>query len=318
MPREARMPNDVAEKNKGQGKLPGELGIRCLQPAAFPLLLRAIHDPPKQLWIRGSFPDARTAPFVAVIGTRRPSEAGRLFARRLAGDLARAGCVIVSGLALGVDCIAHEAALSVDGKTVAILGSGIDQPTPTSNEVLADRIINSGQGCLLSEYPPGAPVYPGQFVERNRLIAGLSHMTIVVEGAEKSGARHTADFALSEGREVGAIPGNPLNPLACIPNRLLKDGAAVITCAQDVFDVLGCEAHVSLSLHKEDREKKKGWRPRPIEEEMLTILRTDGPQTIDTLSERMRRSFTELAAAATALEITDRIVQTPQGNLMCR
>lgn len=282
-----------------------------LERDQYPALLQAIHDPPARLWMRGVLPPPQ-APSIAIIGARRPSEAGRMFARRLASDLARAGCVIVSGLALGIDGIAHEAALSVEGSTIAVLGSGVDVPYPASNHALAERIASQHNSCLVSEYPPGSRAYKTHFIARNRIVAGLSQMTIVVEGMQKSGTRLTADFALSEGRDVGAVPGSPLNPLAATPNRLIQDGAAVITCAQDVFDALQITFPEKEALEHIGKAKETSTISE-LQHSILSCLSKKGPQTIDSLIEETENSFENTAEAVTALEIACRITATSEG-----
>jgi DNA processing protein len=206
-----------------------------------PPSLRAIHDPPERLYLRGNGPERLlTGPAVAVVGARACSPYGRQVARMLGRDLAAAGVVVVSGLARGIDGEAHRGALESDGHTIAVLGCGIDRNYPAAHAELARTIAE--RSLVVSEYEPGVEPAPFRFPGRNRIIAGLSAATIVVEARERSGALITADFALEEGREVFAVPGEITSPLSEGTNTLLKLGAAPLTCAGDVLDTLGIEA----------------------------------------------------------------------------
>ena len=193
------------------------LGFRFVarSEAAFPPLLRAIHDPPPGLFLRGEADSGLLArPAVAIVGARACSPYGRQVARRVARELAGAGLVVVSGLARGVDAEAHRGALESGGVTVAVLGCGIDRDYPAANRELARQVVAAG--LIVSEYPPGVEPAPWRFPARNRIVAGLCAATVVVEARERSGALITADFALEEGREVFAVPGeitSVLSPL---------------------------------------------------------------------------------------------------------
>lgn len=205
----------------------------------FPALLTGIPDPPLVLYYRGAL-ECLTGTSIAIVGARRASRAGRELARTLAAELAGAGVVIVSGLALGVDASAHLGALETGGQTVAVLGSGAERISPVANVPLGERILASG-GLLLSEYPPGTPPAAFRFPERNRLISGLSRGVVVMEANARSGSLITARLAAEQGREVMAVPGVPgyLNSVGS--NRLLKSGAALIERAEDVLHAIGAE-----------------------------------------------------------------------------
>lgn len=206
----------------------------------FPARLRAIFDPPRSLYVRGSgaltLLDGRV---VAVVGARSCSPYGAQVARMLGRELAAAGVVVVSGLARGVDGEAHRGALDAGGLTVAVLGCGIDRDYPASNAQLSRRIEEAG--LVISEYEPSVEPAPWRFPARNRIIAGLSEAVVVVEARERSGALITADFALEEGREVFAVPGEITSSLAAGTNALLKLGAAPLTATSDVLELLGVE-----------------------------------------------------------------------------
>jgi DNA processing protein len=216
------------------------LGFRFLgrsQPE-FPPLLRAIHDPPPGLFLRGDA-DVRLLPqpAVAIVGARACSAYGRQIARGLGRDLAAAGLVVVSGLARGVDAESHRGALESGGPTVAVLGCGIDRDYPAAHRELARQIAASG--LVVSEYAPGVEPAPWRFPARNRIVAGLCAATVVVEARERSGALITADFALEEGREVFAVPGEITSVLSAGSNALLRLGATPLTCAHDVLESYG-------------------------------------------------------------------------------
>lgn len=219
------------------------LGFRFLarsQPE-FPPLLRAIHDPPPGLFVRGEAESpllARAA--VAIVGARACSAYGRQIARSLGRDLAAAGLVVVSGLARGVDAESHRGALEAGGLTVAVLGCGIDRDYPAAHRELARQI--AATGLVVSEYAPAVEPAPWRFPARNRIVAGLCAATVVVEARERSGALITADFALEEGREVFAVPGEITSALSAGANALLRLGATPLTCAQDVLDSYGIAA----------------------------------------------------------------------------
>jgi DNA processing protein len=206
----------------------------------FPPLLRAIHDPPAGLFLRGpSEPEILSQPAVAVVGARACSGYGASVARSLGRELAAAGLVVVSGLARGIDAEAHRGALEAGGTTVAVLGCGIDRDYPAAHAELARRVADAG--LIVSEYAPGVEPAPWRFPARNRLVAGLCGATVVVEARERSGALITADLALEEGREVFAVPGEITSALSAGTNALLKLGAAPLTTASDLLASFGIE-----------------------------------------------------------------------------
>jgi DNA processing protein len=206
----------------------------------FPPLLAAIHDPPRELFLRGSGAvEQLSSPAVAIVGARACSSYGRSVARSLARELAAAGLVVISGIARGIDGEAHRGALDAGGVTVAVLGCGIDRDYPAAHAELARRI--GERGLLVSEYEPGVEPAPWRFPARNRIIAGLCRATVVVEARERSGALITADFALEQGREVLAVPGEITSALSGGANALLRLGATPVTSAADVLEVFGLE-----------------------------------------------------------------------------
>jgi DNA processing protein len=207
----------------------------------FPELLRHIHDPPRVLFLRGrASPEVLGQAAVAIVGARACSPYGAQVARMLGRELAAAGLVVISGLARGVDGEAHRGALEAGGVTVAVLGCGIDRDYPAAHAELARRIRD--RGLVVSEYEPGIEPAPWRFPARNRIIAGLTAATVIVEARERSGALITADFALEDGREVFAVPGEITSSLATGTNRLLRQGATPLTSSEDVLELFGLAA----------------------------------------------------------------------------
>ena len=214
----------------------------------YPTLLRHIPDPPARLWIRGDAdPSLLERPALAIVGARACSGYGRSVARLLATEAAAAGAVVVSGLARGIDGEAHRGALAAGGATVAVLGCGVDRDYPAAHAELA-RAILAGGGLVVSEYEAGVEPAPWRFPARNRIIAGLARATVVVEARERSGALITADFALEDGREVLAVPGEITSALSRGTNALLRLGATPVTSAADVLETMGLTARPAVDL----------------------------------------------------------------------
>lgn len=207
---------------------------------SLPERLQHIPQPPQCLYVASdNWDDLLQRPAVAIVGSRQPTAYGRAVTRQLAGDLAAQGVVIVSGLAYGVDSLAHEGALASGGLTIAVLPAGLTSVYPRSHRQLAKQILSQG-GALISEYDDThKQPQRYQFVERNRLIAGFSRIVIVTEAGVASGSRHTVDFANEQGRDVMAVPGAITNPLSAGPNQHLRDGAGVILDSRDVLRSLG-------------------------------------------------------------------------------
>ncbi len=210
------------------------VGLVCHWEDAYPDHLREIPDAPAVLFVRGRMPSFERA--VAIVGTRASTVYGNRMARAIARDLAAAGVVVVSGLARGIDTVAHLGALEA-GQTVAVLGSSLDKVYPQQNVELAGRIAE--RGAVLSEYSLGTEPAPGQFPARNRIVSGLCQAVVVVEAKERSGALITADMALDQNREVMAVPGPADSRHSRGPHRLIQQGAKLIVSAEDILDELG-------------------------------------------------------------------------------
>jgi len=233
----AELVRSIAQDVRGRAALAGIEAIAWNDPR-FPAQLLAIGDCPPALWCRGSL-DCLGAPLVAIVGSRAASAVSLEIAARLAADLAERGVTVVSGLARGVDSAAHRGAIQ-KGNTVAVLGSGLDRIYPAEHARLAAEV--SQTGVVVSEFPPGTPPLPFHFPLRNRVISGLSRAVVVIEASDKSGSLITAGCALEQGREVMAVPGNALSGRNRGGHALIRDGATIVECADDILIQLGLKA----------------------------------------------------------------------------
>jgi len=209
---------------------------------SYPTNLVGLDYAPLVLYVRGNLRSSDSNA-IAIVGTRRMTNYGREVAYSISSDLSKMGITIVSGLALGIDAIAHRACLDVGGRGIVVLASGLDQVTPLTNKWIADEILEK-DGAIISEYPLGYPVYKGNFINRNRIISGLSKAVVVIEGLKKSGTLHTASHAANQGKTVFAVPGQITSPTSGAPHFLLKRGAKVAFSAGDIINELGREIKV--------------------------------------------------------------------------
>lgn len=270
-----------------------EIKIITVEDEAYPPLLAAIYDPPAVLFYRGILPP-RDALCFGVVGPRLMTPYGKQMAEEITSELARNGLTITSGLAIGIDGVAHEAALTVGGATVAVLGSGIDRASvyPGRHRALADRIATSN-GAVLSEYPPGTLPLIHHFPTRNRIVAGLAIGVLVVEAREHSGALITARVAAEEGRDVFAVPGPANQETSFGSNMLIKNGAFVTTGAQDVLDVLGRLGATA----KKSTPKLTG------DEATIYETLTREAQHIDALATRTKLDTNDLVSTLSLMEL---------------
>lgn len=251
---------------------------------------------PRELSHLGTLPTERR-PTVAIVGTRKPTAYGREVTHKLAYELAKRGVVIVSGLALGVDGIAHRAALEAGGTTLAVLGNGLPTIYPASHRQLAADIIKQG-GAVLSEYPEDKPALSHQFLERNRIVAGLADAIIITEAAARSGTLNTAAHAIEQGKDVFVVPGNITSPMSLGCNSLLKQGARPITSADDVLEIIApdlLKPQQSLALGSNDNETA------------IIKLIQSGVRDGDDIQAQLNISATDLSVALTMLEINGAI-----------
>jgi DNA processing protein len=274
------------------------LGVRIVgwEEDDFPALLRRLFDPPPVLYVRGGLFRDDGDRSVAVVGARAATPAGRSLARALSRDLAAAGATIVSGLARGIDTSAHQGALDAQGRTVAVLGCGIDRVYPPENAALARAI--EARGALVSEFPLGTPPLPPHFPRRNRVIAGWSRGVVVVEAARRSGSLNTARTAVDEGRDVMAVPGHPSQPACEGTNQLLRDGAVLVRDARDVAAELGFE----MAAFAADQ---------PSADPVLGALRSDAPSSLDELRAKSGLETPELLARLSQLELREEVRRLP-------
>ncbi len=251
---------------------------------------------PKHLYVRGRMPQT---PGIGVVGTRRMSAYGRACVELLVPEIVRLGLPVVSGLALGIDGAAHEATLRANGRTAAVIGSGVDDRSvyPRAHLALAKRIIESN-GAVISEYAPGVPSLPHHFPERNRIIAALSKAVLVIEAPKKSGAMITARLALEMGREVWAVPGPITHPNAEGPNTLIRDGAVPITSIDDIAATLGFVPRQATLPTLEIFS--------PEERALLEKIRA-GVDTADALSRTLGRPITSVSVMLTGLELRNAV-----------
>ncbi len=267
--------------------------------ALYPENLKNIFDPPILLYVKGTLPAAGLV-CVAVVGSRTASLYGLRMAREIAKGLAEAGVTVVSGMALGVDSAAHEGALAGEGRTLAVLGGGIGRLYPAENKKLAKAI--SEQGALISEYPVEMEPQAGYFPVRNRIISGLSSSVLVVEAKEKSGALITADAALEQGRDVFAVPGNADSEKSRGTNALLKQGAKVVTSAEDILNELKLSKKVNVA------------RPRPSlstdESKIYTLLESE-PLHVDVIVEQTGLSIQQAFTHLFQMELKGVVKQAP-------
>ncbi len=292
----------------------------------YPPLLREIYDPPLLLFVRGRV-ELLGELMLGVVGTRRPTAYGMAVAERLAGDLARAGMVIASGMARGIDTSAHRAALAAGCATIAVFGCGVDLIYPAENRKLSQEI--AANGLLVSEYPMGAPAYPQNFPVRNRIISGMSVGVLIVEGAEHSGSAITARMAMEQQREVFAVPGNITSKVSWGPNLLIKQGAKLVQEWNDVVVELPSEVRKRLVAKAQGRLFGEGEENCPpgenpqdaeigeVARELLKIVPLDRPMQLDELVETLERySSSELIAALFELEMLGLIRQLPGKNFV--
>jgi DNA processing protein len=283
--------------------------VITLDDADYPPLLRELPDAPPVLFVKGTLLDAdRWA--VAFVGTRRATTYGREVTRQLVASLAGAGITIVSGLALGIDAAAHKAALDAGGRTIAVLGCGIDRVYPPEHRKLAADIVNNG--ALITEFPLGTEPEGKNFPVRNRLISGLSLGVVVVEAPLNSGALLTADFAAEQGRDVFAVPGNVTSPASAGTNRLIQNGAKLVVSADDILD----ELNLTRTTVETQTQVRQIAPDSPLEAALAALLE-DEPLHIDDLVERSGLPITVVSSTLALMELKG-MVQRQEGMTYAR
>jgi DNA processing protein len=278
--------------------------VTTIADADYPKMLKEIYSPPAILYVKGTVPTNLDFT-VAVVGTRAITNYGRQITPEIVKILVEAGIVIVSGLALGVDALAHQSCLEAGGQTIAVLGCGLDNIYPVTNRQLAEKITTGG--AIISEYPLGAQPLKQHFPARNRIISGLSRGVLVIEGSQDSGSLITAKCGLEQNREIMAVPGNINSQTSVGPNQLIKMGAKVVTSAVDVLETL------DLNFVKQFVENKK-ILPASREEELLLRYLSTEPRHIDEIIENSKLNTSTANAALIMMEMKGLVRHLGGGN----
>lgn len=265
----------------------------------YPKLLGCIHNAPDKIYVAGTIPQL---PMVAIVGTRRPTSYGEMVAYRIASDLARAGICIISGLAYGIDSIVHRAVLEAGGATLAVLGSGLNNCYPRNHLPLMKEIITSGGG-VISEYDADTPPLKHHFPARNRIIAGMSDVTLVVEAEAKSGSLITAQLALEEGRTVLAVPGPITSSRSDGPNNLLKAGAGAVTSAADICSLIGIE-------NIDPAQPPTSTSQISSQARLILVSLNESPKTTEDLATSIKLSPAVILSTLTLLEMQGQVRAT--------
>jgi DNA processing protein len=301
---------EQVEKDLEWCKSPGN-HVVTIADENYPEILKATYDPPLILYLSGN-PGILNTLQISIVGSRRPTSDGRRNAREFAAALARLGLTITSGLAVGLDSAAHEGALDANGRTIAVLGSGLNRIYPKENIKLTERIIDK-HGAVISELPPEYRAMPSNFPRRNRIISGLSLGTVVVEAAENSGSLITARLALEQGREVFALPGSIHNPLAKGCHALIRQGAKLTETIDDILEEIGPLAY--LVGNSGQGRQGDGKKIPALDEVSKLLLDNIGsrPVSLDSLVEVTKLSASALSARLLELELSGVIVSLPGG-----
>jgi DNA processing protein len=278
----------------------------------YPQALLQIYDPPVLLYVRGD-PGVLNLPSLSIVGTRRPTLYGSQMAERLGRDLAARGLVIVSGMARGIDAIGHHGAMATNGRAIGVLGTGIDVCYPKENKKLYEKVL--GRGAIVSEFPLGAHPAPENFPMRNRIVGGMPLGVVVVEGAQYSGSLITARLAMEFGREVFGVPGNVTQAVSYAPNELIKQGAKLVTNAEDVIEELPTPVRAMLVQAEQPESEQRNLLAadslKPPEKMLFDLLSVEEPRPIDDLVERSGLNSSQVLATLFDLEMKGIIRQTP-------
>lgn len=284
----------------------GNVRLLTFLDAEYPRRLFEIGDPPPLLYLRGTIP--AWEPAVAVVGSRRATREGLKAAERLSAELASSGVLVVSGLARGIDTAAHRGALAGGGPTVAVLGCGLDVDYPPENGQLAQQV--AGQGCIISEFPMTTQPLAEHFPRRNRIISGLSRGVLVVEAVEKSGSLITARYALDQGREVLAVPGPISSPACRGSNRLIKEGAQLVDCVEDILDAVRISKTEQMLPLFEPHTSSPRCSLTPREAAVYELV-AQGPRHLDEITQALELTPGEVSAMVLGLELKGMLQQLP-------
>jgi DNA processing protein len=274
----------------------------------YPIFLKNIHDPPMVIYVKGNLIQNEKA--VAVVGSRVATPYGLKMAEAISRELTKCGITVISGMARGVDSSAHIGALNSGGRTIAVLGCGLDKAYPPENDKLMKRIEETG--TVISEYVPGVVPLPQNFPARNRIISGISMGVVVIEANEKSGSLITADFALEQGREVFAVPGNLSSPNSIGTNKLIKDGAKIVTCIEDILEEINVFRNTAINIFEQkELEKARIFKDLDPDERILAECLFNQPMHIDAIIEKSGLEIKTINAILVMLELKGCIDQLP-------
>jgi DNA processing protein len=285
--------------------------INWMEPE-YPQTLLQIYDPPVLLYMRGDS-QILNLPSISIVGTRKPTLYGTQMAERLGRELAQRGLVIISGLARGIDAISHKGALAANGRAIGVLGTGIDVCYPKENKKLYEKVLE--RGAILNEFPTGTHPAPENFPVRNRIVAGMPLGAIIVEGAQYSGSLITARLAMEFGREVFGVPGNVTQPVSFAPNQLIKQGAKLVTCADDVIEELPTPVRAALVQAEQPEAAQRNLLVaaslNAVEKKLYELLSAEEPRPIDDIVEQSGLKSSEVLATLFDLEMKGVIRQLP-------
>jgi DNA processing protein len=301
-----------AEKElAGVRKIAG-CGLLNWSEPEYPQTLLQIYDPPVLLYVRGD-PQVLNLPSISIVGTRKPTLYGTQMAQRLGRDLAARGLVVISGLARGIDAIGHQGAMDANGRAIGVLGTGIDICYPKENKKLYQKVLE--RGAILSEFPLRTHPAPENFPVRNRIVAGMPLGVVVVEGAQYSGSLITARLAMEFGREVFGVPGNATQPVSFAPNQLIKQGAKLVTCAEDVIEELPTPVRAMLvQAEKPEAEQRNLLAAAGLDgsqRKLYEMLSPEEPMHIDDIVEQSGLNSSEVLATLFELEMKGIVRQLP-------
>lgn len=301
----------AAKELDGVRKIAGCSLLNWTEPE-YPQTLLQIYDPPVLLYVRGD-PQVLNLPSLGIVGTRRPTLYGTQMAQRLGRDLAARGLVIVSGMARGIDAIGHQGAMDANGRAIGVLGTGIDVCYPKENKKLYEKVLE--RGTIISEFPLHTHPAPENFPVRNRIVAGMPLGVVVIEGAQYSGSLITARLAMEFGREVFGVPGNVTQPVSFAPNQLIKQGAKLVTCAEDVIEELPTPVRAALLQAEQPEAEQRNLIAAASldgsQKKLYELLNAEEPMPIDDLVERSGLNSSDVLATLFDLEMKGIIRQLP-------
>jgi DNA processing protein len=301
----------AAKELDGVRKIAGCSLLNWTEPE-YPQALLQIYDPPVLLYVRGD-PQVLNLPSLSIVGTRRPTLYGTQMAQRLGRDLAARGLVIVSGMARGIDAIGHQGAMDANGRAIGVLGTGIDVCYPKENKKLYEKVLE--RGAIISEFPLRTHPAPENFPVRNRIVAGMPLGVVVIEGAQYSGSLITARLAMEFGREVFGVPGNVTQPVSFAPNQLIKQGAKLVSCVEDVIEELPTPVRAALLQAEQPEAEQRNLIAAASlngsQKKLYELLNAEEPMPIDDIVERSGLNSSDVLATLFDLEMKGIIRQLP-------